>query len=609
MTVNFISTTTATGQTPTTTVAAAPLVLTPKDPGIYLSTQIYDPRVPGNTGIIVPQINSIVFDATVVEQNVAYRVVAIDTSTNPPTYYPTYVPILVADSDNGMGLASTVSYGNDRFRAYYDTRVAPYQVTIDQKLFILGDSPRSYRLTRYPNTPNAKVISQYYDASGAAVGNCVPMMRIGTTNLQVIKALALYFTNLDTTNSTILNAWYCAPCRISDQLTDNEELLLEVFSETGGCVATCTLFTKQSAVVNETVLYQSQIVKLVPKSSQMKADGSSYVFVKQSIDALDIYGTIVYADGSTSDVMLNNRQLQCYGREDFISAYSGMQQKLLLKYFASPSEIVSNTGVTDDTTLRSISTEFMVSVVANTLAASTKLSVIPLWNSMTSVYTLRFYAYTSDHKSAIDVTSYVTFSGTAFIGSLFGQIQSLTLSLDMSKVYPSIYSTATTLLQPLTIVLQPAPAYVRWTLQDGVSSPYSYGQDASSDRRPILYYSSTRQQYYIPSDIFINEQAVLASFYQNANPPFDTTTSTSAATPTHFLLRDPNSGLMITAAPQAISDYANAFSIVKDTTGMYVGGTVLMEFVQVISDTEVLTLYGVPVDVRTPPTGSVYLGN
>lgn len=532
--------------------------------GTYDISQLYQPSVSGSTGNIVPAVYSMVW-----QDNAPYKVDSVDLTNL--TFV--LVPAILSDETDGFGLSSIVSYGNDKFRAYYDTRAMPYRLTPDARILVYDGSPSTYQITRYPGTSNAVVISRYYDATGNYVGSLVPLTQTAST----------------------VRTWSCQPCQINVTLDDEEELLLTVFNEVGAEVATVSMFAKQSIIINDALTYRPKIASIGMTATQTLQNGNAYVFEKQSLDSLNIQAVLTYSDGTTRTVAIDNQTCFLYGAEDFVSAYAGMSQTFLLKYYlALDEEVVSNTVSNS-----SVSCEFNVVVVPNKLASPLKLSVIPEWNLTASEYQLRYYYYTTDGTAAIDVTSLVTISSGTFSGSNYASIQSFQVSLDMSKVDSVTYPTTTTYVQNVAIRLQPQAALVRWTIQDAASSPYVYGADSTTSRRPVMYYDSTRLQYFIPTSIFTNQQALLQSFYYNANPPYDPSTETTAPAPTHFLVRDAFSGAMIIPEIQEVSDYGIAFSLNNGSSGNYVGSTLVVEFLQQVSSSENLILYGVPVDVYT----------
>lgn len=554
------------------TNTVAPLIT--KDIGLYRKESLYDPDNPPASATslnrIVPVPQSIIID-----NNVLYSVESVD----PNTYKSTLIPIILSDESDGYGLASIISYGNDIFRAYYDIRTKPYRLTVDRRLVVFGGAPSFYQLVRYPNTDKELVFSQYYSTTGAYTSSQIPMLPIeGETN-----------------------TWWCQPCQISSIPVDNEELALRVYNETGARIAEVKLFAKQSDIVNDTLLFQPKIVDIKVSATQMLSNGSCYLYEKQSPDSLEITGTLVYSDGTTRRITVDDVQTFIYGKNDLIASYAGMQQKLLIKYFLSSNETTDvspdNASVVVSDT--SISREFVVKIVTNKLATPVKVSVIPEWNASLGLYNLKYFLYSSDHSGTVDITPYVTITGGSFSGSDFVNYQTFVFTVNLNSVNSTKWATSTTYAQNCYIKLQPPTALERYVIADSASSPYIYGLDNSLSRRPVLAYDSTKRQYFIPSSIFMTEESVLQSFYINANPPFDTDIESSAAIPTGFLVRDAFSGAMLTTQTMSLSNYTEAFNLIGGDNGDFVSVTVIVEFVQKLSSGVTNILYGVPVDVTT----------
>lgn len=564
----------------TTTVSSGNVyLLFPSLPDYYDIDQIYDPdnTYPDGTKLIVPPIKSLISgDGT--EDNVLYLVTARD-ANNKSTLQQIYTP----DNSDGFGVSSVISYGNTLFRAYYDTRSNPYTFSVDRVVFY-GGAPSTYTVTRYPNDSSKEtVISLYYDETGTYAGNSVPMLRLESNQ----------------------NIWYCKTCNINIIPDDNEELLIKVYSETGALVATCTVYAKAADIINTALNYRPKIADLIVKGTQTLSTGGFYLYEKQQLGDLGIYGQLVYSDGTTRDITVDNAQTILFGGDDFRAAYSNQQQNMMLRYNLSYNETVGTTSTDVTATTSSISRIFPVTVIANELAAPIKLSVIPTWSALLNAYYLEYYYYSTNHNRAVRVTPYVTIGSGTFVGNYYIDWQSFAVVVDMNSVDPSVYPGSTNYSQNVAVKLQPTAALVRYLVSDSTSSPYVYGADSATSRRPIIYFDSAISKYFISSTLFGNTNAVLKSFYYNANPPYDTNTETAVPVPTHFTFRNAVTGAQILAAPIALDNYADSFSLINGTNGDYVGGTLIVEFLQIADDNTALILYGVPVDVGT----ATYIGS
>lgn len=534
-----------------------PTPLNPDKPGIYDYSEIYVPSDPNNTGRYVVAVNSAVW-----VNNILKKVVAVDSTTFEPTLQASYI-----DTDDGdTGVSSIVSWGNDILRIYVDNRSLPYRGQIDPSMIIVGGSPSYYTLTRNKGTAKEHLISKYYDSTGKFAKDQVPIVPIDSKP----------------------SGYMCDTCNLTEDLNDDEEIVLTVYNEIGAEIRSATIFVKHSSIINDQLDYRPRVSALTIRSPQQLSDGTIFLYEKQDFGSLNIYGEITYDDGTVRTVPVDNVQTYLYGVEDLVAAYSGMLQNITMKYFYGPSE----TTATTDPTNQSITAYGQVKIIANKEASPTKVSVIPVFNQATQSYNLRYYLYSTSRERVVDCTNY-TVAQNGFNGNDYVTTQQFTFSVDMTKVDPSVYQGVATYTQSVCIKLLPPTSYVRYTISDSISSPYLYGADSTNDRRPVLYYDSTKAKYFIPSSIFTSSDSVVKSFYKDANPPYDTRIETAAPTPTHFGVRDPFTGRLL--ALNDLSNYTKGFSFSVDTD--YTNRTVIVEFHIQNSDND-LILFGVPVDIR-----------
>ena len=548
-------------------------LLKPVMPGIYNRAQIYDVTYTDASYAayagqrIVPAIGSLVRDI----DETPLWVIAIDDVTYVPSY--TTVP-LSSENDN---VVSLLNYGNTVFRLYVDYRALPYPVTPDSKCIFIGKSPRLYTLSRYPGTSHESIISKYYNSTGQLVSQTVPL------------------TALDSNN----NSWFLPRSHVSVILDDNEEVGIKIYSEDGTEVYSATMFAKQSAVINEDVVYSPTIVGMTISANQQLANGTFYLYEKQGFESLGFKATLVYDDGTTADVPIDNVKCVLYGQSDFIPSFSGLTQYLTIKYYRSADEAIAP-GLSD-VTGSMISTTVPVQVINNTLGVTNKIIPIPVYNGSLAQYTMRYWMYFADGRGHTDVSAYVSIlSGTLSTDSShYGVQQTYVISVDMHTVDPAHYPTSALYQQNVVIQFNAPTTLVKWTIRDATTSQYILGQDSVLSRRASLCYDSTRHQYFIPSSVFGNVQAFLNSFYTQSSPPYDPSVSQIPQVPTHFIIRDVLTGLMKVAAPIAIADYAQAFNILNDTIGNYVNAVVMVEFLYKPNSSVTNTLFAIPVNVTT----------
>jgi hypothetical protein len=546
-------------------------LLRPNKTDNYIRAAIYDPTYthPSYDAYqgqrIIPVPGSIVMDY----DTTPLWVISID----PETYVPTYEAIRIGSENDNV--VSILNYGNSVLRLYVDYRAAPYPATPDTKCIFIGKSPRFYTLTRYPRTSQATIISQYYNQAGGLVSQMVPLSPMDTTN----------------------TSWYLQRGHLNTILDDNEEVLVTIYNEDGVEVYSAQLFVKESAVINEDIVYAPTIVGMSISSNQRLANGDFFLYEKQDFASLGIQVNLVYDDGSSYTVPIDGIKCVMYGQEDFISSFSGLRQPITIKYYRSENEAID--PMISDATGTMISTQAIVTVIPNTLGTTVKIMAMPSYNPTTARYVMRYYMYFADGRTSLDVTGSVSIiEGTLNpTSAYFGQWQTYVIAVDMRNVDPTNYPTSALYQQTIVIQFGIPTATIKYQIRDSSTSTYIYGQDNSTTRRPSIRFDRTRGQAFIPSYVFGNQQAFLRSFYTMANPPYDPTIAEIPQVPTHFLLRDIVTGNMLITAPLPISSFQSAFNLLNDTVGMYIGATICMEFLNVINPQTRRTLFGVPVDM------------
>lgn len=548
-------------------------LLRPQMPGVYRREMIYDPTWEDsayNAYIgqrIVPAVSSVVKDT----DETPLWVIAID----PVTMFPTYQAIPLSTTNDNV--VSMLNYGNATFRYYVDYRNAPYPATPDSKCIFIGKSPRFYTVSRYPRSAQETIISQYFDVSGQLVSQMVPLQALDDTN----------------------SSWYLQRGHINQILDDNEELEVKIYNEDGLQVGSAIMFAKTSAVINESVIYSPTIIGLTVSGTQQLANGTLFLYEKQNFDSLGIQVTVAFDDGSTLTVPIDDQKCVLYGKSDFIAAFSGLTQYLTIKYFRSENESI-NPSLADPTGSM-ITTRVPVTVIPNTLGTTAKIMAMPYYNSTLARYIVKYFMYFGDGRPAVDVSGYVSIVEGSLNGTsaYFGISQSYVVRVDMKLVDPVHYPVTTNFQQTVVLTLNVPNQVVKYTIRDSSTSLNVYGLDISTSRRPSLRWDRTINKMFVPSYVFGNKAAFLNSHYYMATPPYDPSIAEIPQEPTHFIIRDIISSQMLISSPIPIDSYAEAFVILNDTTGQYVGTTLIMEFINRVSSSVSRTLFGVPVDVIT----------
>lgn len=550
-----------------------------KRPNSCFLDQVYDPDVDGpypegdeSYPRVIPQEGATVIER---ESGTLYYAYHVDPETYKTTLKNTRI---IVNADDDANIVSIVSYGNDKYMLYFVTDTVPTKLIIDSKLILYGNSLVEYQLVRTNTRGEKEVISLYLDSDEVVKGDRVPMSSV----------------------SKLIGAKQCTNCHTFADMKEGDTVELYCYDNVGILCAQVTLYTRKGARLNDLLSGNSIIVNMDATSLQMMGS-DFYIYQRQDPSHLGIKPRLEYNDGTISDIEVDNKSCFIYGLDDFTPSYPGQQQKILIKKFLGYKEYSKNSISVDGQ--RYITCEKMITVLANKSIDGIKISVMPIWNPHTSEYIFRYIAYSDRRDKVIDVTDKVEIR-TPFDYGKFYQTQHLQMYTNLKDVFDA--ESSVPYLQNAYITLRPSNEFVRYTLSDYNNLAVVYGSDNPYCRRPIIFYDTELEMYFIPTSRFGNKEALLEAFYDNANPPYNTISETKAPIPTHFTIRALDDLTVLITTPIPIERYNQLWSINRTgKSDMLVGANVIVEFLIETGD-QYLILYGVPVDVYTGRDKSYY---
>lgn len=535
-----------------------------RKPDSYDIDDIFDPDNPTN-GKYFPSIYSLV-----IKHDGSLWYVATRDETN---FKVTLKPINLITAEDNDDTVKIISYGNDKYCLYQDTRVSPYKLVCDAKILFYGNNLKEFELIHTGADGKEAIISMYLDSNDKFTTSRIPLAPISDE----------YHAYKFPTN-----------CHTTDELVEGEPVIMNVYNNLGNIAATLTIYVRNGVWLNDLQSRTNPIVAL--DAECLQTIGSDfYVKERQDPSHLNIRPYLLYADGSKVYVNIDNQQCFLYGLEYFVPSYPGYSQTLIIKYFLNYRE--SAIGATNTTTNRFLTCTKKLVVVKDKEDYSFKLSVVPTFNKGTLAWDLHYFLYTDDRDHCYQVDDYIKQDKEFnFVGNQtkWGSEQRVVLNYDFQKVLNTT--------DPLTgsqfayITVNNPTEYERYTIRDNSDTTIVYGADSSLSRRPVIWYDADIMKYFIPTSIFQNKDAVIESFYRKARPYFDTRTETEAPEPTHFVVRDSLSGQQLMAGPISLDEYGTAWNIIDSANNLN-GQTVVVEFLRLV-DGVYLILYGVPVDVR-----------
>ena len=111
-----------------------------RKPDSYLESDIYDPDNP-TSGKYFPSLYSVVIKTDGSLWYVSDR--------NESTHRVTLTPCSIITAEIENDIVKVVTYGNDRYCLYQDTRVSPYKLVVDAKVLFYGNNLKEYQLVRF----------------------------------------------------------------------------------------------------------------------------------------------------------------------------------------------------------------------------------------------------------------------------------------------------------------------------------------------------------------------------------------------------------------------------------------------------------------------------
>ena len=546
------------------------LLFGPDSPAIYPFTSIYDPDIngadPESSGKTVPHVDSIVVYDQLPGVAIALGVVK---SVHPVTRKATIVPgRFISETDTASD--RIIGYGNDIFMLFYDERTTPKRLVIDSKLIIFGNNSAEYRLMKADNEGVESAISLYINSENQVESERVPIEETGVTAVR-----------------------RCANCYTTSTLTVGDRVTLELYDAAGILTARITLIAEPATILNDLSSAANPIVDFTALANQQEGAESTdpwFLYSDQNPSNLTIFPKLHFANGATQVISVDNQSCFIYGLGDVNTQLIGREYPILLKYFLADRV---QSPIAQGDAARFITYENVIKINARTQYGYSKISVVPTWNSGTSRWQLRFFAYYQSRNSFLDITSQVTYDGTAFSGTTLGTRQNLVLNAPQVLVGGG----TGTYVQTLSILLDTVNSSMPYTIASTAESVLIYGVTDVSHTRPRIWYDAAIGKYFVPTSAFANVDKFIENFYINADAPWLSASETEPPTPTHFILRDAAGGAPLMVNPIAIAQYNAQLTLTTvGGTNQYLNSTVLVEFL-LHTGGQYQVLYGVPVSV------------
>jgi len=536
-------------------------------PAVYYIGEIYDPQIhttpTAAEGKIVPCVKSIVIDdRSIPGKNVLMVVESIDSVTLAATLVP--ADFVRGVEDDGINL---VNYGNDTLKMYYDDRVTPVRLMCDNKFGNYSSICVEYRIVKKVNGESIP-ISALLDTEGAFVTDRIPF-------------------------TTHNNIHAPGPCHTLSSITDNEVVYVEIFDTTGTMILSLAYTTLRATILNDYNSSINPIISMAITANQIQGDNWA-VYVGQDPEELDVFAVINYANGDRVTLPIDNIDTHIYGLDAIDNTQVNSEFNVIVKHFLQDTASVGPTPqLLTDGNKRFLVAEKTVKVIPRSTDGISKLMPIPLM--VNGLYQLKYAAYFDgrDRFELIPIDG-VTWDSNPFVGDQTTVTQELIVSLTIPNGGDPIEHS-----QHFAIKMNALPTNVPWVISETKDDVLKYGSDTASYNRPVLWYDSAIEKYFVPTSEFTTYTKFLQAFYYMAYPPYVMGVELSPVEPTHFAIRDADSGQSKTSAPIPIDTYDQSTTLITPlgSADYYKDKTVIVEFLQQVGENFNI-LFGVPVEVK-----------
>lgn len=550
-----------------------------KEKRVYDLSQIYNPEIDGvdiaASGKIVPALRSLVFDDTNGLRNTAYTVWYVD----PVTLKTTLKPIRVLATEDGEP-DRILSYGNDIYMLYFATvttqdahgnNVTNTKLFVDSKLALFGNNTVEYELVRTNIDGTKTKISINRNTSNVDTGTLVPLVDTAVPGIRK-----------------------CGSCYTYSAIAENDIIAMNLYDAASILTGTIQLVAKKALILNDLDDSVNPVTDFILTANQMKND-ELILYVNQNVSDLNIYPELIFADETSQVVAVDNMSGFAYGLEDVKTLYPGMQYQITVKYYLSP-DITSTIAQGEEN--RFVAVTKTLRIINHDVFSISKISVVPVWSSANSEWSLLFYGY-YQKRDAMNILGTVTLTGTQFSGTTFGSQQVIDIQVAQTMDNGQVTNYTQRFCIEVRDPVSPLPAFL---ISPTSISPDTeiYGNNNLPHKRSVINYNAGTGKYYVSSSKFLTKAEFLHNFYDIATPPYLTDTETQAPVPTHFTLREAGSGRVLLTSAQSVDNYDSPLTLLTiGATSQFVDSVIVMEFLK-YSNGVYQILYGVPVQVKLP---------
>lgn len=516
----------------------------------WLKREIY--TGPSGTGPWVPNVDDAVRDWDVG----LFRVTSVDYTTGLSTMIPWHEP----DSGNGV-IANDVLLGSgpgsqsESYRMYVDTTVVPHTLALDGRLHIYSSQAAYCKVFVGTDiTATGLVVSAQVDQNGNVTTENLSLSNVATS------------TQLNNTAIKAVNPGVCTA-----NLQDGEVVTAVIYAANGTVLSYSKMLVSVTDFIRTTDAYQKYVTSIELLSPFRSSSDNSLINVPINvmIQSTALQGKVHYSDGSSIVLPIDGTRFQLAGLSNYVASVVGQHVPLVLIYNFAPNEYGYQLGGTYPN--RFMTANYSITTTELVGAYSVKIYTIPVWNTVSNQYQLKYFLYNLDRNAVYDVTSYVQLvapNGT-FSPLSYNNTQTLTERLDLSSIGASYAYYIQTQTIDLNLLTPGTSALPNWWVQYSPGGA-QYGGNIFANVHNVSGTNYTVDLSSGKADL----TSWLQAFYYDAEPLFDPIAEGQPLAPNFVRVKIGSFTRTI-----GVSEWDTVMTSVTLTTAPNPGEVALLEFI------------------------------
>lgn len=463
-----------------------------------------------------------------------------------------------ADTDYDVILGSGPGlFQSESQRIYFNGAVTPHTLNVDRQLFVYGREAKYAKIFRGYNAGSAYTpIGLWFDGNGVDPNENIPLELVGTNNI---------------TNDAIYVAVQAYTTAV---LVEGEPCTVVFYGEDGSVLSRSVLFTSVTTFTRPVEIGQRVITGIELVSPNLDQNEKTVLNVpgNTTIESLMVMCRVHYNDGY-QDYPIDGSKVVLDGMEQYVSTIEGERIPLVLRYILSDEE---SSVVGTENVQRFIAKAYNARSRAAEGAYSLKLFPIPVWVNEFTGWDIEWYLYNADRQRAYYATPYVEWNPNvaAFRPLKYGTLQTLGVSVEVSKVDPSLKPHLHTQTLGIVLMGDPLTSDTPWLIRYSQNTDTEYGMNLSAD-----FTFNAVGNWSV--DISCEQTSLdlwLEKVFYSTQPLFMEGEELRAPTPTHFRL--------------IMNDIVTEYPIgswnttIASRTGMNVGESVVVQFIQRLANSD-----------------------